>query len=101
MELAFSQFKDQTELAIEQSYYKYIEVKKKLSSLKETLKQAKESLRISNLLYEQGMSTQLDVLNAQLLYTNSKTDYQQGIYDYNVSQLKLMQAIGKLNSIWK
>ncbi len=100
MGIALKQFEDQTELSIEQSYYKYHEAAKNLSSLKEALKQSKESFRISDLLYGQGMSTQLDVLNAQLLYINSKTEYQQGIYDYNVSQLKLLQSIGKLNTIW-
>lgn len=100
MEIALKQFEDQTELNIEQSYYKYQEASKNLKSLEEAQKQSKESMRISDLLYEQGMSTQLDVLNAQLLYINSKTEYQQGIYDYNVSQLKLLQSIGKLNTIW-
>lgn len=100
MQIVLKQFEDQTELSIEQSYYKYQESAKNLQSLKEALKQSKESMRISNLLYEQGMSTQLDVLNAQLLYINSKTEFQQGIYDYNVSQLKLLQSIGKLNTIW-
>jgi len=100
MEITLKQFKDQTELGVEQSYYKYHETSKNLKSLEEAQKQAKESMRISSLLYEQGMSTQLDVLNAQLLYINSKTEYQQGIYDYNVSQLRLLQSIGKLNTIW-
>ncbi|WKZ70899.1 MAG: TolC family protein [Melioribacteraceae bacterium] len=100
MELALKQFEDQSELFIEHSYFKYYEASSNLESLQETLKQSNESLRISNLLYEQGMSTQLDVLNAQLLYINSKIDYQQGIYDYNISQLKLLQSIGKLNTIW-
>ncbi|MDZ7766968.1 MAG: TolC family protein [Melioribacteraceae bacterium] len=100
MSLVLKQFEDQTELSIEQSFYKYKEAEKNMNSLKEALMQAEESLRISNLLYEQGMSTQLDVLNAQLLYINSKTNYQQGVYDYNVSQLSLLHAIGKLNTIW-
>lgn len=100
MEIALKQFKDQIELGIEQSFYKYKEAQKNLTSLEEALKQAKESMRISNLLYEQGMSTQLDVLNAQLLYINSKKDYQQGVYDYNISQLSLLNSIGKLNTIW-
>ena len=100
MNLALKQFEDRTELSIEQSFYKYKEAEKNMNSLKEALMQAEESLRISNLLYEQGMSTQLDVLNAQLLYINSKTNYQQGIFDNNVSQLSLLHAIGKLNTIW-
>jgi outer membrane protein TolC len=62
--------------------------------------QSKESLRLSNLLYSEGMSTQLDVLNAQLVYNSSQVQYLKGIYDYNVNQLQLLKSIGKLNTIW-
>ncbi len=89
------------ELDIEQSYYNYLEASKSLQSLKDALDQYNESLRISNLLYVQGMSNQLDVLNAQLLYTKSRSDYLQGIYNYNISQLALLKSVGLLNKIWK
>ncbi len=89
------------ELDVEQSYYNFIETSKSLQSLKDALEQYKESLRISNLLYTQGMSNQLDVLNAQLLYTKSKSDYLQGIYSYNISQLDLLRSVGLLDKIWK
>lgn len=95
------QAKDQNDLNVEQSFYKFREAIKNLRSLKSAMDQAKESLRISNLLYEQGMSTQLDVLNAQLLYTSSKSDYLNGIYKYNITQLNLLRAIGKLDIIWE
>ena len=89
------------DLEIEQSYYNFIETSKSLQSLKDALEQYKESLRISNLLYSQGISSQLDVLNAQLLYTKSKSDYLEGVYNYNVSQLALLRSIGLLDKIWK
>lgn len=89
------------ELEIEQNFYGYNETVKNLESLKDALVQYKESLRIANLLYSQGMSNQLDVLNAQLLYTKSKSDYLQGIYNYNVSQLSLLKSVGLLNKIWE
>ncbi len=89
------------ELEIEQSYYNFKEASKSLQSLKDALDQFKESLRISNLLYVQGMSNQLDVLNAQLLYTKSKSDYLQGIYNYTVNQLALLKSVGLLEKIWK
>jgi outer membrane protein len=89
------------DLEIEQNYYNFIEASKSLQSLKDALDQYKESLRISNLLYSQGMSNQLDVLNAQLLYTKSKDDYLQGIYNYNVSQLTLLKSVGLLDKIRK
>jgi outer membrane protein TolC len=88
-------------LNVEESYYSYQEAVKNLESLKEVMLQSKESLRLSNLLYKEGMSTQLDVLNAQLFNTSSQMQYYQGIYFYNISQLNLMYSIGLLNKIWK
>lgn len=101
MDLALKQAQFGAEMDIEQNYYGFTEASKSLQSLKDALDQYKESLRISNLLYTQGMSNQLDVLNAQLLYTKSKSDYLQGVYSYNVSQLALLKAVGLLDKIWK
>jgi outer membrane protein TolC len=101
MDLLVKQARLGIELDVEQSYYNYTETSKSLQSLKEALDQYNESLRISNVLYSQGMSNQLDVLNAQLLYTKSKSDYLQGVYRYNVSQLALLKSVGLLDKIWK
>ena len=101
MEMLFKQAQYGAELDVEQNYYSFNEASKSLQSLKDALEQYKESLRISNLLYSQGMSNQLDVLNAQLLYTKSKIDYLQGVYRYNVSQLVLLKSVGLLDKIWK
>ena len=101
MDLLVKQTKFAVDLDIEQNYNSYFETSKNLQSLKDALDQYKESLRISNLLYAQGMSSQLDVLNAQLLFTKSKNDYLQGIYNYNISQLALLKSVGLLDKIWK
>ncbi len=101
MELAYKQAEYGAEMDIEQNYYGFAEASKNLQGLKDALDQYKESMRISNLLYSQGMSNQLDVLNAQLLYSQSKIGYLQGVYNYNVSQLALLKSIGLLDRIWK
>jgi outer membrane protein len=100
MDLLVKQAQLGAELDVEQSYYRFIETSKSMQSLKDALDQYKESLRISNVLYAQGMSNQLDVLNAQLLYTKSEIDYLQGVYSYNVSQLALLKSVGLLDTIW-
>lgn len=87
-------------LETEQNYYKWQEAKTSLTSNEESMKQAKESLRLSHLLYAEGMSTQLDVLNAQLFYQNSRVQYLQGLYQYTVSQLNLLRSAGKLFTVW-
>lgn len=99
-ELLRQQMKNQFSLEVEESYYRFNESVKNLQSLEEALKQSGESLRLSNLLYSEGMATQLDVLNAQFLYNSSRVQYLQGIYNYNITQLMLLKSVGKLNTIW-
>lgn len=100
MELMLKQSKTQVSIEVEQNFYRFNETLKNLKSLEEAMKQSKESLRLSNLLYAEGMSTQIDVLNAQLLYNSSLAQYLQGIYNYNINQLSLLKSVGKLNTIW-
>jgi len=92
---------DQASIDVERNFYVYQESLKNIKSYEEALKQSKESLRLSNLLYLEGMSTQLDVLNAQLLYSSSRTQYLQAIFNNNVNQLALLKSIGLLNKIWE
>ncbi|MFZ1289635.1 MAG: TolC family protein [Melioribacteraceae bacterium] len=101
MEIMIEQADKGRILNVEENYYGFAEAIKTLESLKEAMIQSKESLRLSNLLYGEGMSTQLDVLNAQLLNTSNQTQYYQGIFNYNISQLNLLYSMGVLNKIWE
>jgi outer membrane protein len=100
MEIMLEQADKGRILDVEENYYNFNESGKNLESLKEAMLQSKESLRLSNLLYKEGMSTQLDVLNAQLLNTSNRTQYYQGIFNYNISQLNLLYSMGVLSKIW-
>ncbi|HEX3075187.1 MAG TPA: TolC family protein [Ignavibacteriales bacterium] len=101
VEIALNQGKDQAEIDVERSYYGYQEAVKNLNALQEAMLQSKESLRLANLLFSEGMSVQKDVLDAQLLYTQSTIQYLQGIYNYNISQLSLLNSIGLIKKIWE
>lgn len=101
MKLTLKRAKDLASLDVEEKYYSFKEVLKSLNSLKQAMEESKESMRISSLMYGNGMGTQLDVLNAQLLYTKSSAEYLQGIYNYNISQLQLLNTVGLMDNIWK
>lgn len=101
MEIALNQGKDNTEIGVESSYFGYQEAVKNLNALEEAMLQSRESLRLANLLFSEGMSVQKDVLDAQLLYTQSTIQYLQGIYNYNISQLSLLNSIGLIKKIWE
>lgn len=99
-ELQLEQFKKAIFLEVESSYNKFQEAKSNLVSLLQSTQEAREALRLANLTYQEGISTQVDVLGAQLSFTNSEVGYQQGVFQYNFSQLQLLKATGKLKTIW-
>jgi outer membrane protein len=92
---------DQAALEVENARLDYLEAVVNLESLEAASAQAEEASRLANLLYGEGMSAQLDVLNAQLAKTQSRAAYLEGVYRHNVSRLTLLDAVGKLNAIWE
>lgn len=98
--LQVEQFKRSVLLDVENGYNQFQEASKNLTSLLEATEEAREALRLANLSYQEGLSTQVDVLSALLAFTQNEVKYQQGIFQYNVSQLRLLKAIGKLDIIW-
>lgn len=99
--LQLEHFQKSIILEVESHYNKYREAESNLESLLQSTQAATEALRLANLTYREGISTQVDVLGAQLALTNSEVEYQQGIFQYNISQLELLKSIGKLYTIWE
>ncbi len=87
-------------LDVKNAYLTFQKAKQNLKSLKQAFKEAQETWRIARLTYRQGLSTQVDVLNAQTALTASETNYRQGVFEFNLAQLKLLKAIGQLHTIW-
>ncbi len=69
-----------------------------LESQEKVIDQAEEGMRLANLLYEEGAATILEVIDAQLAYTQARTSYFQAIYDYNTTSVQLERAIGILSA---
>lgn len=99
MEYVRQQTENQILMDVESCYYAVNVALKNLSSLKASLDQSREAYRLSRLTYQEGISTQVEVLDAQLAYTQSNINFQQGLYDYNVSQLNLLKSIGQIETI--
>lgn len=81
-------------MAVRQAYValKQAEAKVELTAKKVT--EAQENLRVTQLLFEADMATNLDVLTAQNQYTQSQIDALQAVYDYNVARSQFKRAIG-------
>jgi len=83
----------------EVSYNKFQEAKQKYLSAKQTVDLATEALRLANMMYQEGVNTQLDVLSSQLALTRSKLSYVNSLYEYQTSRYQLRKVTGKLKGV--
>lgn len=81
------------------AYNKFQESRQKYVSAKESVNLAKEALRLANMMYEEGASTQLDVLISQLALNRAKLNYVSSLYEYQMSRYQLRKAIGNLTGV--
>jgi len=57
---------------------------------------AKENVRVTGLLFKEGMATTTDMLDAQSALFNAQSGYFQALYDYQVAYYRLLKASGGL-----
>jgi len=89
------QVKNMVAAEVESAYYSLIDAKEKIESQSQTIDQAEESVRLAELMYREGTTTQLDVLNAQLALQQARSNYSQYLLQYNVAQDQLQKAINQ------
>jgi outer membrane protein len=89
--------KRQADLDTRQAYLNLSSSVAQVSAYEQALISSQSQLDSTNLGYEVGVRTSVDVLNAQQQFFSSKRDLLQARYTYLVSQLKLKLAVGQLN----
>lgn len=62
----------------------------------EALKLAKETLRLSQVGFREGVTPQLDLLSAQASFTSARKDYSQSLYDHLMCIVELKRVEGIL-----
>ena len=84
---------------VEMAYNKFQEAKEKFAAANESVSLAREALRLANLTYDEGASTQLDVLNSRLALTRAQLNYISSLYEYQMARYQLRKAAGVLKSV--
>lgn len=77
----------------------YRAVEEMLSNIYATddvVKQAKEALRLSKLLYENGSATQLELMSAESAYIGAKSNYISSVFQYNVAVEDLKKSLNAM-----
>jgi outer membrane protein TolC len=59
---------------------------------------SQEQLEITQMRLQEGIGTNLDVLNAQKDYTSALIDKANAILRFNIAQANLLRAIGRVDS---
>ena len=75
------------------------EAREKYMSAEETVALAQESLRLANLMYEEGANTQLDVLVSRLSVTQAQMNYYSSLYQYQMARYQLRKVTGQTKGI--
>ncbi len=83
-------------LQVRQSWLNYDEAKKRIAVTKQSIAQADENLKVTADRYQQGLSTNTDVLRAEDLRTMAHNNFNNAIFDSNLAILQLRRAIGIL-----
>jgi len=83
-------------LEIETAYLAINEKEQAVTTQSKIIDQAAEALRLAQLRYAEGLSTQLDVMNAESALNQARMNYEQSLFDYNIAIAQLKKALNEL-----
>lgn len=67
-----------------------------VSSQRENLKQAEETMRLAKVRYENGMFTQVDLFDAETAWSNARLIYIQAVFLHHQARLSYLLATGRI-----
>jgi len=88
------QTKETANLEVNNAYSNLKVAEERIETSKIAVNKSQEAFRINEICYTEGVGRNLDVIDAQLALVKAKTNYNQALYDYNISKSKLDKAMG-------
>ena len=71
------------------------QAEKNIPTAKKAVEQAEENLRVSQERYKAQVTTSTEVLDAQTLLSQARTNYYSALYDHNLAKAALLRAVGE------
>ena len=97
--LSRTQLLDNIRFEVKQAYLKMRESEKNIKTIELAIEQAKENFRINTEQYKEQITTQTDVLIAQVLLSRTRTNYFNALYDFEIAKAALYRAMGRFDSM--
>ncbi len=85
---------DSIKLEVRDAFQKLNVAKQNLETAREALAQARENYRITNLQYQQQVTTSTEVLDARTYLTQAEVNYYGALYGYMMARAELARAVG-------
>jgi outer membrane protein len=92
----FKMMENQIDLQVQQAYLNFDNAQKSLASQKENMELAESIARVTKIKYEQGVGSNLEVIDAENSLRNAQTNYYSALYDAVVAKVELDKAKGQL-----
>lgn len=89
-----SELQQQIHLQVEDAYEQLAVARENLNTAQAALKQAEENYRMTTIQYREQLVIFLEVLNAQVLLSQSRVNYYDAIYGFKLAWADLERAIG-------
>lgn len=86
--------KDQITLEVKNGYLLLREAEKQVQVSRKAIEQAEENFRINSERYREQVGRSTDVIDAQTLLTKARSDFDNALGDFNISQARLERAMG-------
>ncbi len=91
-----SAMEDNIRLDVKQAYLDLFEAEKNIPTTTKAVEQAEENLRVSRERYEAQVATSTEVLDAQALLTQARTNYYRALYSHHLARARLERALGAM-----
>jgi outer membrane protein len=96
VQLMQKDIEEKIRLDVKQALLNLKNMEELVNSQKENVKQAEEGLRLARLGYEQGIRTQLEVLDTQMALDSARKNMSEALYAHMMARLMLDKAMGIL-----
>ena len=92
----FSLLKNGIELEVRSSFLNLLSARERIKVQEEAVKEAEKNFKDTSLRFKEGMATNTDVLDAELLLTKSRMDYYRALYEFHIAKAELEKAMGEM-----
>jgi outer membrane protein TolC len=81
-------------LEVRQAHLSILEAQERMRVAEKDVEQAREALRLAQIRYQSGISTSVEVTDAEVALAQSRTSQVNAFYDYLLARARLQKAVG-------